>query len=55
MPKFIVEVEEGMDLLEFSEETEKLELVLENAYETVIHEALQNYGFDSISVTKIEE
>ena len=56
MPKFIVEVEEGMEMFEVSEDTEKLEYIdSDTAYKSAIHEALRNYGFDCITVKKIEE
>ena len=56
MPKFIVEVEDGMESYELSDDTGKYELTATDvAYESAIHEALRNYGFDSIKVKFLSE
>lgn len=56
MPKFIVEVGDGMESYELSDDTGKYELIATDvAYESAIHEALRDYGFDSIKVKFLSE
>ncbi len=56
MRKFIVEVEDGMEVYVLSEDTKKLELSnSDEAYESAIYEALEAYGFDSIEVKVMQD